>query len=56
MKQEISRKEYARLVREYAPQVLDLIMRLLQDRREAEDTAQDAFVKAYEKRTSFRGD
>ena len=56
MKQEISRKEYARLVREYAPQVLDLIMRLLQDRREAEDTAQDAFVKAYEKRASFRGE
>lgn len=56
MKQEISRIEYARLVREYAPQVLDLIMRLLQGRREAEDTAQDALVKAYEKRASFRGE
>lgn len=56
MKQNISRKEYARLVREYAPQVLELTMRLLQNSREAEDAAQDAFVKAYEKRSSFRGE
>lgn len=56
MKQNISRKEYARLVREYAPQVLELTMRLLRDCREAEDAAQDAFVKAYEKRSSFRGE
>lgn len=44
------------LVREHAAAVIDLTCRLLQDRKEAEEAAQDAFVKAFQQLPSFRGE
>ena len=52
----ISKEDFARLVQQHAPQVLDFTGRLLSDRREAEEVAQDAFVKAFRQLSSFRGD
>lgn len=52
----ISKEDFARLVRQHAPQVLDFTTRLLPDRREAEEVAQDAFVKAFRQLSSFRGE
>ena len=56
MSTEISKENFARLVQQHAPQVLDFTTRLLSDRREAEEVAQDAFVKAFRQLSSFRGD
>ncbi|HUY84653.1 MAG TPA: RNA polymerase sigma factor RpoE [Steroidobacteraceae bacterium] len=44
------------LVLRYQHKVLKLIMRYLHDTTEAEDIAQEAFVKAYRALPSFRGD
>lgn len=52
----ISKEDFARLVRQYVPQVLGFTARLLPDRREAEEVAQDAFVKAFGQLPSFRGE
>ena len=56
MSTEISKENFARLVQQHAPQVLDFTTRLLSDRGEAEEVAQDAFVKAFRQLSSFRGD
>ena len=53
MNKEISKEDFARLVQQYAPQVLDFTTRLLSDRREAEEVAQDAFVKAFRSLDTF---
>jgi RNA polymerase sigma-70 factor (ECF subfamily) len=44
------------LVLRYQHKVVKLVARLLRDPTEAEDVAQDAFVKAYRALGSFRGD
>ena len=44
------------LVLRYQHKVLKLIMRYIRDAMEAEDVAQDAFMKAYRALPSFRGD
>ena len=44
------------LVLRYQHKVIKLVARLLRDQAEAEDVAQDAFVKAYRALGSFRGD
>jgi RNA polymerase sigma-70 factor (ECF subfamily) len=44
------------LVLRYQHKVIKLVARLLRDPTEAEDVAQDAFVKAYRALGSFRGD
>jgi RNA polymerase sigma-70 factor (ECF subfamily) len=44
------------LVLRYQHKVVKLVARLLRDPAEAEDVAQDAFVKAYRALGSFRGD
>jgi RNA polymerase sigma-70 factor (ECF subfamily) len=44
------------LVLRYQHKVVKLVARLLRDRTEAEDVAQEAFVKAYRALGSFRGD
>src|SRR6266849_8580432 len=44
------------LVLRYQHKVLKLIMRYVHDSTEAEDIAQEAFVKAYRALHSFRGD
>lgn len=54
--QEGDREAYAELVRFYHGRILRLCQVLLSDSAEAEDAAQDAFIKAYESLSSFRGD
>ena len=44
------------LVLRYQHKVVKLVARLLRDPTEAEDVAQEAFVKAYRALASFRGD
>ncbi|MBQ9656619.1 MAG: sigma-70 family RNA polymerase sigma factor [Prevotella sp.] len=44
------------MVRQHATAVIDFTARLLPDRREAEEVAQDAFVKAFQQLSSFRGE
>jgi RNA polymerase sigma-70 factor, ECF subfamily len=44
------------LVLRYQHEVINLIMRYVRDRSEAEDLAQESFVKAYRAMPSFRGD
>jgi RNA polymerase sigma-70 factor, ECF subfamily len=50
------RRAFDLLVQRYQHKVLKLIMRYVHDATEAEDIAQDAFVKAYRALGSFRGD
>ena len=51
-----SKEDFAQLVRQHATAVIDFTARLLPDRREAEEVAQDAFVKAFRQLSSFRGE
>ncbi|RBL80186.1 RNA polymerase subunit sigma-70, partial [Streptomyces cavourensis] len=44
------------LVRRHSPAMLQLAMRLLGDRADAEDAVQDAFVSAWRKLPEFRRD
>ena len=44
------------LVRKYQHRVLKLVSRFVNDAAEAEDVAQEAFIKAYRALASFRGD
>ena len=50
------RRAYAVLVERYKGLVHDLVSRMLRDPVEAEDIAQDAFVKAYLSLKDFRGE
>lgn len=43
------------MIGQYAPRVLSFVMHLLADRSEAEDVAQDVFVKAYQKIDLYHG-
>ena len=52
----VSKEDFAQLVRQHATAVIDFTARLLPDRREAEEVAQDAFVKAFQQLSSFRGE
>jgi RNA polymerase sigma-70 factor (ECF subfamily) len=50
------RKAFDVLVLRYQHKVLKLVMRYIRDAAEAEDVAQEAFVKAYRALPAFRGD
>ncbi|MBQ4388056.1 MAG: sigma-70 family RNA polymerase sigma factor [Prevotella sp.] len=52
----VSTEDFAQLVRQHAAAVTDFAARLLTDRREAEEVAQDAFVKAFRRLPTFRGE
>lgn len=52
----VSQQEYARLVRQHAQQVLDFTRRLVTNPEDAEEVAQDAFVKAFRQLSSFKGE
>ena len=56
MSQTVSHEDFAQLVRQYARQVIDFTERLLGNRQDAEEAAQDVFVKAYRSLSAFRGD
>ncbi len=47
---------YAELVRRHHPRVFGLCASMLGDRTQAEDAAQDVFLKAYRRLSEFRGD
>jgi RNA polymerase sigma-70 factor (ECF subfamily) len=44
------------LVKHYYPRIYDYVARMVHDPTEAEDVAQEAFVRAYQALPSFRGD
>jgi RNA polymerase sigma-70 factor (ECF subfamily) len=50
-----SAKEYAFFVRRYSHQVLNFVARMVTDISDAEELAQDAFIKAYHSLDSFVG-
>ena len=52
----VSKEDFAQLMRQHAAAVIDFTARLLPDHREAEEAAQDAFVKAFRQLPSFRGE
>ena len=47
--------EYAYFVRTYSGQVLDFVSRMVSDAGDAEELAQDAFVRAFRSLSQFDG-
>ncbi|HEY4156176.1 MAG TPA: sigma-70 family RNA polymerase sigma factor, partial [Puia sp.] len=47
---------FAQLVERYQNYVFTLVLRLIENREDAEETAQDVFVKAYRSLADFRGE
>jgi RNA polymerase sigma factor (sigma-70 family) len=47
---------YAGLVNRYQNYVFTLVLRMIKSREDAEEVAQDVFIKAYRSLSSFRGD
>jgi len=54
--QQGDRSAFDLLVRKYQHRVLKLVSRFVSDAAEAEDVAQEAFIKAYRALPAFRGD
>lgn len=54
--QQGDRRAFDQLVQRYQHKVLKLVMRYVRNHAEAEDVAQEAFLKAYRAIQSFRGD
>ncbi len=49
-------KAFGELVNKYQSFVFTIVIRIVKVREEAEEVAQDAFIKAYESLSSFRGE
>lgn len=49
-------KAFGELVEKYQSFVFTIVIRIVKVREEAEEVAQDTFIKAYESLSSFRGD
>lgn len=49
-------RAFAKLVNKYKERIFIVVMRIVRNRDEAKDLAQDAFIKAYRNRQSFRAD
>ncbi len=47
---------YAELVTRYQGYVFTLVMRMIKSREDAEEVAQDVFIKAYRSLADFRGE
>ncbi|MCR5454709.1 MAG: sigma-70 family RNA polymerase sigma factor, partial [Bacteroidales bacterium] len=47
--------EFAHIVRRYSQQILDFTTRMVTNREDAEDVAQNVFVKAFRKFDTFQG-
>ena len=47
---------YAELVRRYQAYVFTLVLRMIKSREDAEEVAQDVFIKAYRSLADFRGE
>lgn len=54
--QQGDRRSFDLLVLKYQHKVMGLVRRFVKDQAEAEDVAQEAFIKAYRAINSFRGD
>lgn len=50
------RNAYAYLVNKYKDMVFTLALKVVKDREEAEEVAQDTFIKAYKSLSKFKGD
>lgn len=48
-------KEYAYIVRKYSKVIIDFVSRMVQNRDDAQDIAQNVFVKAFNNLTKFEG-
>jgi len=49
-------RAFAKLVNRYKERIFLVVLRIVRNRDEAKDLAQDAFIKAYRNRQSFRAD
>jgi RNA polymerase sigma-70 factor (ECF subfamily) len=49
-------RAFAKLVDRYKERIFLVVLRIVRNKEEAKDLAQDAFVKAYRNRASFRAD
>lgn len=49
-------KAYGQLVQKYQAFVYTIVLRIVKVKEEAEEVAQDTFIKAYESLSSYRGD
>lgn len=49
-------REFGRLVNKYKERIYLVVLRIVRNSEEAKDLAQEAFVKAYRNRHSFRGE
>ncbi|MBI5040366.1 MAG: sigma-70 family RNA polymerase sigma factor, partial [Gammaproteobacteria bacterium] len=54
--QQGDKRAFDLLVRKYQNKIVHLVTRYLHDPSEAQDVAQEAFIKAYRALPSFRGD
>jgi RNA polymerase sigma-70 factor (ECF subfamily) len=52
----LAHEEFDELVREHQQRIFRVVMALVRDSELASNITQDCFVRAYEKRTTFRGD
>lgn len=51
-----NKKAFDKLVIKYQQRIIQLVARYVRDRSEAQDVAQEAFIKAYKALPSFRGE
>jgi RNA polymerase sigma-70 factor (ECF subfamily) len=52
----IDDKTFGQLVNKYKERIYSVVLRIVRNNEEAKDLAQEAFVKAYRNRQSFRGE
>jgi RNA polymerase sigma factor (sigma-70 family) len=53
---QVAQNAYAELVNRYQGYVFTLVLRMIKSREDAEEVAQDVFVKAYRSLSDFRGE
>lgn len=56
MNSKIDKQEYARLISQHAPKVIDFVSRMVSNHDEACEVAQEAFVKGFRLLATYRGE